>query len=413
VLPPRLRSLLAALAGFTALASSGCGAASAISPTAPQAPNDGLTRCTIARGQDNPLVTEWTASEKASLETQLQRGAVVVAYHGCEMRILSDCPVRGVYAWKRTTTSTDVIDIHDADELYSKLPLGAVKLEGELQRSGRLSVQTTVAGQLVLQGWEVADVANNPACVGATHVIGQLSIGTFKLKSGGAVRVGGGVSVPVIGGGASTSSEQAVVREAGDADKCKLASDQAPHPECASPIQVFLQPLPAQLVDRGPPGTVKVNFVAAEGGEKWSVQVGDRKVCETPCERWVDPVMPYTMRSEAGFMQKDNVADVPDLREQRGNGPFQVRAHPRSTAGLVGGITATTFGGLGLAAGVVFLAVGCSSDDRKGMCTAGKVTLPLGGLVTAGGIYLIVTSGERAEVLHGSASPRLGVGASF
>ncbi len=393
--------------------SGGCGGAAAIQATAPQMPSDGLTRCTIAKGEDNPLVTEWTASEKASLETQLQRGAVVVAYHGCEMRILTECPVRGAYAWKRTTTATDVVDINNADELYSKLPLGALKLEGELQRSGRLSVQTTVAGQLVLQGWELADVAHNPACVGATHVIGQISVGTFKLRSGGAVKAGGGVSVPVIGGGGSTTSEQTVLREAGDADKCKLATDQAPNAECASPIQVFLQPLPSQLADRGPPGTVKVSFVAGEGGAKWSVQVGDRKLCDTPCERWVDPVMPYTMRSEAGFLQKDNVADVPDLRQQLGSGPFVVRAHPRSIAALAGGVTATTFGGLGFAAGVTLMTVGCGSSEHKSMCTAGAITVPVGGLVTAGGIYLIVNSGERAEIVHGSATPRLGVGGRF
>jgi hypothetical protein len=92
---------------------------------------------------------------------------------------------------------------------------------------------------------------------------------------------------------------------------------------------------------------------------------------------------------------------------------LQIKAHPRSVAGLAGGITATTFGGLGVAAGVVFLAVGCGSDDHKGLCTAGAITLPIGGLLTGGGIYLIVTSGARAEVAPVQQPPRLGVGGSF
>ena len=392
----------------------GCGSVNPPRAAAPDVPMGvGQTKCQIAKGQDNPLVTEWAASEKANLEAHLARGAVVVAYSGCELRLLPDCPVRGGYQWRRTTTSTDVIEIRDEDELYAKLPLGAVTLEGELQRSGRLAVQTTVSGQLVLQGLVLEDIARNPACVGATHVMGQLSVGAFKLRSGGSMKTGGGVGVPMVGGSASTSSEEVVVREAGSPDKCKEATEQAPHPECRSPLQIFLQPLPETLVDRGPPGTVKVRFVSASSEQKWNVVVGDRKLCETPCEKWVDPVMPYAMRAEAGFLQRDHVVELPDLREHQTHGPLQVRAHERSTAGLTGGITATTFGGLGVAAGTVFLAVGCTSDERKGMCTAGAITLPVGALLTGGGIWLIVDSGPYAEVRPDQRPPQLGVGGQF
>ena len=395
-----------------ALFGGGCGKSAALRAKAPEVPTT-QTKCELAKGQSNPLVTEWAASEKANLEAHLARGAVVVAYSGCTLRMLPECPVRGTYAWKRTTTSTDVLEIRDADELYAKLPLGAVTLETELQRSGRLAVQTTVSGQLVLQGFSVEDVASNPACVGATHVLGQLSVGAFKLRSGGTLAARGGVGVPLVGGSAGTSSEETLVREAGDPEMCKSSTEQAPHGECRSPIQMFLQPLPDTLVDRGPPGTVKVRFVTGVANKKWKVVVGDRELCETPCERWVDPVMPYAMRSDEGFMQQNNVVEVPDLREYEGQGAMQVKAHPRSMAGLAGGVTATTFGGLGVAAGVVFLAVGCPSEDHKGFCTAGAITFPIGGLLTGGGIYLIVNSGARAEVAPGQQPQQLGVGGRF
>jgi hypothetical protein len=156
-----------------------------------------------------------------------------------------------------------------------------------------------------------------------------------------------------------------------------------------------------------------VTFLSAEGDKTWNVVVGDRKLCETPCERWVDPVMPYAMRAEAGFLQQDHVVEVPDLRDVPHQGTVRVRAYSRSNAGLAGGVVATTFGGLGTAAGIVFLALGCSSEDRAGMCTAGAITLPLGGLLTAGGIWLVVTSGPHAEVLPGYRPQQFGVGGTF
>ena len=59
--------------------------------------------------------------------------------------------MRGSYRWQRTTPATDTLEIDSEDELYARLPLGAASLEAELKRAGKLSVQTTVAGQLRLE----------------------------------------------------------------------------------------------------------------------------------------------------------------------------------------------------------------------------------------------------------------------
>src|SRR5258708_29003817 len=95
----------------------------------------GQTKCKVAASHENPLVTEWPASEKANLEALLGQGTVVVTYSGCTMRLLPQCHATGKYVWHRTTSASDTVEIHDADELYAKLPLGAASLEGELQRS--------------------------------------------------------------------------------------------------------------------------------------------------------------------------------------------------------------------------------------------------------------------------------------
>ena len=68
-------------------------------------------RCKVAASRENPLVTEWPASEKANLEALLRQGAVVVAYSGCSLKLLPQCRVRGAYQWRRTTTSTDTLEI--------------------------------------------------------------------------------------------------------------------------------------------------------------------------------------------------------------------------------------------------------------------------------------------------------------
>lgn len=359
----------------------------------------GQAKCKVAKSAENPLVTEWPASEKAHLEARLREGGVVVSFAGCEMKILPQCRVRGTYGWRRTTTTTDVIEIQSADELYAKLPLGAVALEGELERKGRLAVQTTVSGQLELRGWD-KQVSEDPACAGASHVVGALSIGAFKLRAGGAVRAAGGAT---LGGSSSagigTESAESVLREAGVPEKCKESTDDAAHSECRSPVQVFLWPLPRELADRGPPGSLKVTFLSANPDHQYDVTIEDRKLCTTPCQRWVDPAVPFTFLHEKSWFERNERIDVPDLREHREQGDrLDARAYPTKTGKLAGGIVMTTFGGAGVLTGAALTAIGASKDDKKGYLTAGLITLPIGIGLTVPGILLIVNSGSRVEI---------------
>jgi len=369
-----------------------CGGPGIVSPLAhaPETPGD-QTRCRLAANQENPLVTEWPASEKANLEARLREGSVVVSYSGCTLRMLPSCRARGAYQWRRTTISSDMIEIRNADELFAKLPIGAVSLEGELQRSGRLAVQTSVAGQLQLAGFDPSSIPKGGECEGATHVLGALSIGAFKLRSGGAAKAGGQASLSVIASArGSSESEETIMREAGAPARCELATEAAPHPDCASPVPMFLRPLPSNIVDRGPVGTVKVKFLPVRAQQEWEVVVGDRPLCKTPCERWVDPAMPYTLKYDPGFFQRNEYIEVPDLRQHAASERLLVRAEPRNTGEFLGGIMLTTFGGIGVLTGTTLAAVGCGKTP--GLCTAGLVTLPLGLLALAPGIWMIVDS---------------------
>jgi hypothetical protein len=396
---PRFSSSRLACAFFAGAAfATGCGGPAMPRASAPVAPVEG-TKCKVSASQANPIVTEWPASEKANLEVLSHQGGVVVAYSGCEMRVLPQCSLPGTYAWQRTTPASDFIEIHNDDELWAKLPLGAASLEGELQSGGRLAMQTTVSGQLRLTGTTSLDVPASGVCAGATHVIGAISVGAFQLKSGGALSGRADASVVSIAKAhADTASSEVLVREAGKAESCDGATDAEPPAECRSPIQVFLWPLAGTLRNAAPPGTVKVNFTTSDAETVWEVVADDRVLCETPCVKFLPPTEHVLLREkDPGFLQPAARIAVDDLAERATSDSVDVRAHPTAKGELVGGMTATSLAGATALTGVTLTAVGCGGGHDS-MCTAGLVTLPIGLLALIPSIWLMVDAGARADV---------------
>lgn len=246
---------------------------------------------------------------------------VAVQFSGCEMRIIDACRLPGHYAWRRTTLATDTIEITNADDLYAKLPLGAVSLEGELERSGRLAVRTTVAGQLQLEGLQ-AEQAASDACADATHVVSAVSVGAFKLLSGGAARAQGGAGALGLGAGISTQQTESIMRESGVQGACSAATAETPDPQCGAPIQLFLEPL--RRADAGgkvdasalqeqvakQAGGIQVTFAPPEEGERWTLRdAGGTELCQLPCQRWVGQSSGYYLQRER--MGNVDVATVP------------------------------------------------------------------------------------------------------
>lgn len=397
----------------------GCGAGGELPRArAPMVP-DSESRCRAAARSDSPLLTEWSAAEKANLQARLRTGGLAVEYTGCSMRPLLACTLRGSYRWQRTTLSSEGIEIRSEDELFAKLPLGALALEGELERSGRLSVRTMVSGQYMLEGFTAADVPDYGECAAATHLLSSVSIGSFKLHSGGSLDGGATLAVGEAGGGARTSSSEALLREAGDFDTCKQSNDEVPELGCSSPIQAFLVPLPRFARERGS-GSLRVTFAAGDAERAWELRNNQQFVCRTPCARWINPSERYQLRTESG--PELETLDVPDLRRYLGAEALEVRAHERDKGAFVSGIVATGVGG-GLAFIGGFLALMGGLSDRSGMVVAGGITAGVGLVAVGPGVYLIVSSGSKTEVLseHGEIlevsqrdpKPGLGIGGSF
>ena len=376
-----------------ALLATGCGGGDVMPrASAPSLPAS-EARCDAAVRSENPLVTEWSAAEKANLQARLRSGGLAVEYTGCRMRPIAGCTLRGTYRWQRTTLASEGIEIRNEDELFTKLPLGALALEGELARSGRLAVRTMVSGQYLLEGSSAGDVPDYGECAQATHLLTAISIGSFKLHSGGTLEAGGSVAVGPYNGGARTASSETLLREAGDFESCKQSTDETPHLDCSSPVQAFLVPLPRFAKERGE-GTLHVAF-ASGTQDAWELRKDQRFVCRTPCSRWVSSDERYELRLESGAELQ--TLEVPDLHAFQSSGELGVRAFPRNKGKLLGGIVATGVGG-GLAFMGGFLALAGGLADRDGLLVAGAITAGIGLVAIGPGIYLIATSGSKTEV---------------
>jgi hypothetical protein len=372
----------------------------------PRAPAE-QAKCRVAASQSSPLVTEWPASEKANLEVLLRNGTVAVAYSGCAMRLLPECRVKGEYHWQRTTAATDSLEINDADELFAKLPLGAASLEGELKRSGKLAVKTTVSGQLRLENASLAEVPRDGACAQATHLLTGLSLGAFALTAGGQKSTKLGAEVTIVGTGVKTERSADLLRSAGDSDSCAQGTNESPHVNCASPIQAFLTPLPGRTEEEGPPGTVKVDFVSGDASSRWDVYADDVVICTTPCQRYINADRPVMLRArDEPFMGSPDKVRVVNLLDHSGEGRIQLQAHHTARGQLATGITFTALSGMALITGVTLTGTGYGFDHDT-MGKAGIITMVVSAPALAASIWLIVDSRARAEVVPYDAGPVL------
>lgn len=358
------------------------------------APSVSPSRCRTGPESDSPLVTEWSASEKAHLEGLAAGQAVAVVFSGCELRVVDACRPGGAYVWRRTTLATDTVEIGSDDELWTKLPLGALGLEGELAKSGRLAVRTTVAGQLALSSFDPDALARDPACREVTHVIGSLSVGASELSSGGAMTARGAAGIAGLGAAAGARREEAQVRRAGDPATCARATDGAPFAGCAAPIQIFLRPVGAARAaapSASEAAAVLVTFPApADPGEHWTLRgASGERLCELPCTRPIGAGSgAYLERSEGNGYSLARV-DVPARL------PHAPRSHAVATYRAERGspyLSSLTFYGLGvpsavggtiligLAAGGMFKPDDPDRNDRTGFVLgAGAMYLGIAG----------------------------------
>lgn len=222
------RLLAVAAAGLIVTAGSGCpkkGTPSEQLATSPDfATSTGQAKCGVKASAAKPLVVEWPAADRAALEAKATRSLVAVRYAGCEMEVLTNCTVAGTYSYLGLNQKREGVRIKSVDELYAQLPVGAVALEGKLERAGQLNVDMVIVGRKEAERAEFSERDLEGRCSEATHVITGLTVGAFSFYAGASAEIGAGVKVGNIGAGASSGTDREVLKEDGNADSCAAAS---------------------------------------------------------------------------------------------------------------------------------------------------------------------------------------------
>lgn len=137
-------------------------------------------------------------------------------------------------------------------------------------------------------------------------------------------------------------------------------------------------PDPAAPPDAAP---TRATFLSTTS-DGWNVGVDGVDVCASPCTLGLYPTQFVTLSSQEVRPVLLDVGRLPA-------GDLVVSGKPLASGMYAGGVVATSLGGMALAVGITFTAVGLAKD-RGGMTMAGLITGGVGALAIPGGIYLMV-----------------------
>jgi hypothetical protein len=175
----------------------------------------------------------------------MRHGLIAVRYVGSEMTVLHQCRVYGKYRYVGGTRKEDEVTINDEDSLHANLPVGAAKLEGQLQRSGKLTVKMSIVGRYEAEKAIVSgdDLAGD--CTGATHFVLAVTVGAFDFYAGADATVSGAAGIGSAGAGGQSAASRATIEKDGDVDACRQAtpSDVGPPAQCGAPVRLEVAPL--------------------------------------------------------------------------------------------------------------------------------------------------------------------------
>lgn len=232
-------ALVRRLSLLTLLGTLGCGSAKA-EVEVPEYTPENQAKCSVAVSQKEPLIIEWPATQRTQLEALATRGAIAVRYSGCEMEVISGCRVPRSYGYTPTSRHRDALHIKNEDDLYTKLPLGAASLSGELKKAGELSVEMTLVGTYQTDRTEVTRDELQGDCASATHVVNALIVGAFSFHAGGSATASGEAGVGEAGVGSTSVAEEKIIRSAGHEEACGTSSrdDERPPQDCSALVRL-------------------------------------------------------------------------------------------------------------------------------------------------------------------------------
>jgi hypothetical protein len=222
----------------------GCAAGSGGELRTPEYRPEGQTKALVAKSSLRPLILEWPASDRASLEGLRGKGVVVVRYGQGEMELLPRCRATAGYRFTTVSPKVDSLVIRNGEELKASMPLHSAKLEGRLAKRDQLEVKMTIAGiyESEPRTWRAVDLSGD--CSRATHVITSLTVGAFDIVAFASTAASGGVSVLGASAGSSREAARETVSRDGDHAACIRGGSGGNAPNgCGALLRVDLQPI--------------------------------------------------------------------------------------------------------------------------------------------------------------------------
>lgn len=213
----------------------------------PELPSQFKNKCDAAKGQNQPLIVEWPAPERATLEAAAHHGQLVVHYEGCKLEVLRACTAPDAFAYKYTaiTPKDELVTMKSADQLYASIPVYAASFEGKLAQKGELNASMTIVGMYESSSQAPALDELKGDCSNATHVVAALAIGAFEFYAGAAHHAGASAVLLGAGAGAEHDSSHETLSRDGDVKSCSASKrgDAEPPDKCGALLRLELVPI--------------------------------------------------------------------------------------------------------------------------------------------------------------------------
>lgn len=218
-----------------------CGGGDALLPETPKF-EPGASKCGTAENDWRPLLVEWSAADRAALESRIGVGLVAARVTGCDIQILPACEGPSRYVYTAITPKLDTVRMRNADELQATIPFGAARFGANLARSGELSVRMNVVGIYAAEQASVRAEDMKGSCDAATHVITGFAAGAFELTAGAAAAVGAGASFGGVGADGKSTSSREMLNKDGDEAACARSQTTDPKPPegCGAVLRLSL-----------------------------------------------------------------------------------------------------------------------------------------------------------------------------
>jgi len=227
---------------ITAVVSSACASGGLQRQPLAELPSE--KACDALNPPREPDLMALDAADRAAFAAVRGQGIAVVHYeqHGCDIKLelLNNCLAPGQYQFvpyrEQQTKSAK-----DANELFAKLPVGALSVAGKLNGQRALRADYMLAGMAQLPiGFNVDPSQLVGECGRATHIVTRMYLGGFTMAAGESEELAAQASV-FVDVGASTKSSLERVRYAGDPKSCEESwRTQNESVGCSTPLRLVL-----------------------------------------------------------------------------------------------------------------------------------------------------------------------------